>query len=133
MSSSGPRRVVAGLLLPVIAITLAAGGLLISVPGRTSALAVVIALLIVAWALCGALTARAAERTPQWEFAAGAIAASVAAGAGRLADRSTGGQHHLATGVSVVAAAIMVAISVHLLLALPDGRLASTGRRAFAG
>jgi len=133
MSSSGPRRVVAGLLLPVIAITLAAGGLLISVPGGTSALAVVIALLIIAWALCGALTARAAERTPQWEFAAGAIAASVAAGAGRLADRSTGDQHHLTTGVSVIAAAVMIAISVHLLLALPDGRLASTGRRALAG
>jgi len=136
MNSGGPRRLVAGLLLPVIAIALAAAGLLIPAPGGISALAAVTAGLIVAWALCGALTARAAERTPQWELAAGAIAASVAAGAGRLAGRYTGqasGQHHLATGVSVVAAAVMVAISVHLLLALPDGRLASTGRRVFAG
>jgi signal transduction histidine kinase len=133
MNASGPRRVVAGLLLPVAAIALAVTGLLIPAGGGVGALAVVIAVLIVAWALCGALTAGARERTPQWELAAGAVAASVAAGAGRLAGRHTGGAHHLAAGVSVVAAAIMVAISVHLLLALPDGRLASAGRRAFAG
>ena len=91
-------------------------------------------MLIVAWALCGAADrVRARERTPQWELAAGAVAASVAAGAGRLASRYTGGEHHLAAGVSIVATASMVAISVHLMLALPDGRLGSPGRRAFAG
>jgi len=133
MSSSGPRRVVAGLLLPIVAIAAAAAGLAIRVPAGVTALAGVTTALIVAWALCGALTARAPERTPQWELAAGALAASVAAGAGRVAARYTGGEHHLAMGISVVASAVMVAISLHLLLALPDGRLGSAGRRACAG
>ena len=36
MNASGPRRVFAGLLLPVIAIALAVAGLLIRVPGGIS-------------------------------------------------------------------------------------------------
>ena len=130
------RRLVAGLALPLAAVALTAAGLLIPVPGGISSLAAVTAGLIVAWALCGAVTSWARERTPQWQQAAGAVAAAVAFGAGRAAVHGTyrgGGHHHLAVAVGVLAGAAMVAISVHLLLALPDGRLVSAGRRAGAG
>ena len=127
------RRLVAGLLLPLAAVALTAAGLLIPVPGGISALAAVTAGLIITWALCGAATAWARERTPQWQQAAGVVAASLAFGAGRFALHAPGGgRHHLAVAVGVLAGAAMVAISVHLLLALPDGRLASPGRRAGA-
>ena len=125
------RRLVAGLLLPLLAVALAVAGLLIPVPGGISVLAAVTAALVVAWALCGAATAWAPERTPQWQQAAGAVAAAVAAGAGRLSGRYAPGSasYHEAVAVEVLAAALMAAISVHLLLALPDGRLVSSGRR----
>jgi len=129
------RRLVAGVLLPLAAVALAVAGLLIPVPGGISDLAAVTAGLVIAWALCGAATAFAPERTPQWEQAAGALAAAVAAGAGRLSGRYVpgSGSYHGAVAVEVLAAALMAAISVHLLLSLPDGRLTSTGRRIGAG
>ncbi len=131
------RGLVAGLALPFAAIALAAAGLLIPVPGGISRPAAVTAGLIVTWALCGAVTAWARERTPQWQQAAGAVAAALAFGAGRAAAyrgaSGGGGEHRLALATGVLAGAAMVAISVHLLLALPDGRLASAGRRAGAG
>jgi signal transduction histidine kinase len=129
------RRLVAGVLLPLAAVALAVAGLLIPVPGGISALAAVTAGLVIAWALCAAATAFAPERTPQWEQAAGAVAAAVAAGAGRLSGRYVpgSGSYHGAVAIEVLAAALMAAISVHLLLSLPDGRLTSPGRRIGAG
>jgi signal transduction histidine kinase len=139
MTSAGLRGVTAGVLVPAVAIGLTAvaigltvAGLAVPVPGGISALAAVTAALIIVWAVCGALLSLLSpERTPRWQFAGGAVAASVAAGAGRLAGRYAPGQpgHHAATGVGVTFAAVMVAISLHLLLALPDGRLGSAGRR----
>jgi signal transduction histidine kinase len=112
-------------------------GLLVSVPGGISGTAWVTAALIAAWALCGAATAWAPERTPQWQQAAGAVLGAVAFGADRLsarfaAEAAPAAHRHLAVGAGMVAAALMVAVSVHLLLSLPDGRLRSRGRRACA-
>jgi signal transduction histidine kinase len=119
----------AGLLLPAAAIALAVAGLRVSVPGGVTALAAVTAGLVIAWALCAAASAQARERTPQWQLAAGAVTASVAAGAARIADRASGGQRHAALAIATVAGLLVIAISVHLLLALPDGRLYSRVRR----
>ena len=127
-----PRRIVAGLLLPAAAIAISAAGLRVSVPGGVTALSAVTAGLVVAWALCAAVTARAPERTPQWQLAAGALTASVATSAGRLAGHASGGQHRLALVIASLAAPLVIAISVHLLLALPDGRLYSRVRRVGA-
>lgn len=123
------RRMAAGLLLPAAAIALAVAGLRVSVPGGVTALAAVTAGLVIAWALCAAASAQARERTPQWQLAAGAVTASVAAGAARIADRASGGQRHAALAIATVAGLLVIAISVHLLLALPDGRLYSRVRR----
>ena len=128
-----PRRIVAGLLLPAAAIAISAAGLRVSVPGGVTALSAVTAGLVVAWALCAAVTARVPERTPQWQLAAGALTASVATGAGRLESQASGGQHRLALVIASLAAPLVIAISVHLLLALPDGRLYSRVRRVGAG
>ena len=125
------RRMVAGLLLPAAAVVLAVAGFRVSLPGGVTALAAVTAGLIVAWALCAALSAQARERTPQWQLAAGAVTASVAFSAARIAGRASG-DHHLALGIATVAGLLLIAISVHLLLALPDGRLGSRVRRVGA-
>ena len=126
------RRMAAGLLLPLAAIALAVAGLRVSVPGGVTALAAVTAGLVIAWALCAAASAQARERTPQWQLAAGAVTASVAAGAARIADRASGGQLHAARAIATVAGLLVIAISVHLLLSLPDGRLYSRVRRVGA-
>ena len=129
------RRLVAGVLLPLAAVALSVAALLIPVPGGISTTAAVTAGLIIAWAVCGAATGWARERTPQWQQATGAVAAAVALGAGRVASRLAGGSagHHAAIAACVLAAALMAAISVHLLLSVPDGRLTSSGRRIGAG
>jgi signal transduction histidine kinase len=142
------RRLAGGVLLPLAAVALAAAGLVIAVPGGISGTAWVTAALIAAWAACGAATAWAPERTPQWQQGAGALAAAVAFGASRLGARlsaeaarpatgpsgglSASAAHHLVVAAGLVAAALMIAVSVHLLLALPDGRLRGSGRRAGA-
>jgi signal transduction histidine kinase len=128
------RRLVAGLLLPLAAAGLAAAALAVPVPGAISGTAWVTAALIVSWAACGAATAWAPERTPQWQQAAGAVAAAAAFGAGRLSARYQPGSsaHHLTVAAAALAAALMAAVSVHLLLALPDGRLRSRTRQACA-
>jgi signal transduction histidine kinase len=130
------RRALAGLLLPLAAVALAAAGLTIGVRDGISGTAWVTAALVVAWALCGAATAWTPERTPQWQQAAGALLGAVALGADRLSARDAtegaAGAHRAAVAVGMVAAALMVAVSVHLLLSLPDGRLRTRGRRACA-
>ena len=131
------RRLLAGLLLPLAAIGLAGAGLLVDVPGGVSGTAWVTAALVTAWALCGAATAWAPERTPQWQQAAGALLGAVAFGADRLsarfaAESAPAAHRHLAVAAGMIAAALMVAVSVHLLLSLPDGRLRTRGRRACA-
>ena len=126
----GSRRLVAGLLLPTAAIAFSVAGLWASAPGGLSALAVVTAGLVICWALCAAVLAQTRNRTPQWQVAAGALTASVAVGACRLAGKASSGQHHIALTIATLASLLVVAISVHLLLALPDGRLHSRARRA---
>jgi signal transduction histidine kinase len=130
------RRLLAGLLLPAAALGLAPVGLLVRVPPGITATAWVTAALIAAWAVCGAATSWAPERTPQWQQAAGAVLGAVAFAADRLSARfaaeAAHGPHRLAVAVGMVAAALIVAVSVHLLLSLPDGRLRSRGRRACA-
>jgi len=132
-AAGGPlRRLLAGVLLPVAALGLAAAALLVRVPDGTTATAWVTAALIAAWAVCGAVTSWAPERTPQWQQAAGAVLGAVAFGGDRLSARfvaeAAHGPHRLAVAAGMVAAALMVAVSVHLLLSLPDGRLRSRGR-----
>jgi signal transduction histidine kinase len=128
--TSPARRLLAGVLIPLITVVIAVVGL--RTPGPLSALQAVAFGLAGVGAVSGAVLARAPQRVALWQVAFGALAASVALTAARLGDQ-TGGQHQVARGVATFAVPVVIAISVDMLLALPDGRLASRGRRLGAG
>ena len=74
-------------------------------------------------AISAAVLARSAERTPQWQLAAGTLIAAAAFGSYRLAGHLTGAPRHAAVAAGSGGALLVMAVSVHLALALPDGRL----------
>jgi signal transduction histidine kinase len=125
-ASSPARRLLAGVLLPLLTVAFAVAGL--RVPGPVPAAAAVAFGLVLVGAVSGAVLSRTAQRVALWQVAFGALAASVALAAARLGDRA-GGYHQAARVVATVAVPVVIAVSVHMLLALPDGRLAERGRR----
>jgi signal transduction histidine kinase len=130
---SAARRVVAGMVLPVVTAAIAATGLGLPAHAAPSAAAQVAFGLVLAGGLAAAILGRAPERIPRWQVAFGPLAAAVALTAARIGDEVPGGQHQAGRAVATLAAAFAVAIWVHLLLALPDGRLGSRARQAAAG
>jgi len=130
---STARRVLAGALMPVSTAALAVIGLRASVHASLPALQAVAFSLVLVGALSAAVFASAAEQVPQWQVASGALVASIALTAARIGDATPAGQHQAARAVATLAMPLIIAISVHLLLALPDGRLGGRGRRAGAG
>jgi signal transduction histidine kinase len=107
------------------------------VTGGVTATAWVTAVLIVTWAVSCAAAALAPERTPVWLQAAGTVLGAAAFATDRLSARfaeepGEAMPRHLAVAVGMVAAALLVAVSVHLMLSLPDGRLRTRARRACA-
>jgi len=129
-SSSPARRLLAGALLPLLTLAAAVDGL--RAPGPLSAPQAVAFALVLVGALSGAILARAAQRVALWQVAFGVLTASVALAAARLGDQA-GGSHQAARAVATIALPVVIAVSVHMLLALPDGRLALPGRRIGAG
>jgi signal transduction histidine kinase len=131
-SRLGPR-----LLPPAAIVVVAAIGL--RVPGLGAVDAVAFALAI-AWALAGlaevvgTVTARTAEHTAYWLIEAGALTAAVALTAARIAGQDgAGDRHQTARVLATLAAPLVIAISFHFLIALPDGRLGRPSRRITAG
>jgi hypothetical protein len=117
------RTGLSGLLAPAATVAVVAIGLRVS--GLAAAEAVGFALAI-AWAAAGLAVARTADRAVAWQIELGALTGAVALTAARL-----GGPHGQA--VATIAASLVIAISFHFLLALPDGRLARPGRRIVVG
>ncbi len=111
-------------------------GLRIPVSGEIAPVDAVAFCLALAWALVGFVDARARDRggpaVSPYHLLAGvdALVAVIALAAGRKAEtlHSWSGARDLAT----VAAIVVTAISFHFLLALPDGHLRDTARRATA-
>jgi signal transduction histidine kinase len=128
--TSPARRLLAGAVLPLLTLAVAVAGL--RTPGPVPALQAVAFGLVLIGAVSGAVLARTAQRVALWQVAFGALAAAVALAAARLGDRA-GGPHQDARAVATVAVPVVIAVSVHMLLALPDGRLAERGRRIGAG
>jgi signal transduction histidine kinase len=112
-----------GLLAPVATLAVAAIGLRVSGLGVVDAVGFA---LTIAWAAAGLAVARTADRAVAWQIALGALTGAVALTAARL-----GGPPGRA--VATIAASLVIAISFHFLLALPDGRLARPGRRIVVG
>jgi signal transduction histidine kinase len=124
------RRLLAGALIPLVTVVIAVVGL--RAAGTLSALQAVAFGLAGVGALSGAVLARSAQRVALWQVALGALTASVALTAARLGSQA-GGHHQAARGVATFAVPVLIAVSVNMLLALPDGRLASRARRIGAG
>src|SRR5580698_3749962 len=80
--SSAARRLVAGVLVPLITIVIVVLGL--RTAGPLPAVQAVAFGLVVVGALSGAILARSAQRVALWQVAFGALAASVALTAARL-------------------------------------------------
>ena len=121
----GPaRRLVPGLLVPAATAAVAAAGLRVSGLGVLDAIGFA---LVIAWAIAATVLARAADRTGYWLIALGALAGAVALTAARI-----GEQQHAARVVATLAGPLVIAISFHFLIALPDGRLGRPGWRLVA-
>jgi signal transduction histidine kinase len=126
---SAARRLLAGVLVPVLTVAIVVIGLRAPAGGLPTLQAVAFGLVVVG-AVSGAILARSAQRVAIWQVAFGALVASVALTAARIGDEA--GQHHAARAVATVAVPVVIAISCHMLLALPDGRLGGQARRAGA-
>src|SRR6266581_2789184 len=124
---SAARRILAGVLVPVITVVIAVIGL--RAPAGLPALQAVAFGLVLVGAVSGAILARTSQRVALWQVALGVLAASVALTAARIGDQAPPGQHQAARAVATLAAPLVIAISCHTLLALPDGRLGGQGRR----
>jgi signal transduction histidine kinase len=135
MTSSRARpvagRLAAGAAIPLGAVAVTAIGLRVATPRGVPALDAVAAGLVLAWALAGAVATRSRDRAPQWQVASGALAAAVALTAARLASHP-GSQHAAARAAATLAGTLVIAISFHFLLALPDGQLGGRARRIAA-
>ncbi len=131
---SAVRRLLAGVVVPAATVAVVVIGLRARAPGGIGAPLAVAYVLVCVGAVSGAILARASERVALWQVACGALAASVALSAARFGDEAGGGggRQQVARAVATIAVAAVLAISVHLLLALPDGRLSGHGRRVGA-
>jgi signal transduction histidine kinase len=116
------RRVMTGLLGPLAAAALVAVALSITVTGHSSLQDVGFGL-VAAAAIAAAVLARAPERTPQWQVAAGAVVAAAAMTCDRLAVHLGGTARPGLMAAATFGALAVIAVSVHLVLSLPDGRL----------
>ena len=120
------RRLLTGMLVPGAVVILVVLALRIPVPGGISDLQAVAFGLVLTAAITAAVLARAPERTPQWQVAAGAVTAAAALACDRLAGHVHGSAQQGAAAAGTFGALVVMAISIHLVLALPDGRLTRT-------
>jgi signal transduction histidine kinase len=126
---NGARRLAPRLLVLAATVAVTAAGL--RVPGSGSVDTVAFALTI-AWALAGIAGSVRTERNAQWQIALGALTAAVALTAARIADQPADRQQ-TARVVATLAAPLVIAISFHFLIALPDGSLGRASRRIAVG
>ena len=122
-ASTTTRRVATGMLGPIAAIAFVVAALRVPVPGNVSDLQRVGFGLVIVAAISAAVLARAAERTPQWQVAAGTVTAGATLAELPARLHLTGGSRHVAVTAYTVGALVLIAVSVHLVLGLPDGRL----------
>jgi signal transduction histidine kinase len=88
-------------------------------------------LVIVIWAIAGFVTARSCAPLGLL-ISGGATAAALAATAARVAEVHDHGGHATAQVISIMAGVVAMAVSTHVLLALPTGRLTTRSRQAVA-
>ena len=122
--TAGGRQVLPGLGAAVATVAVAAAGLRVSGLGVIDAIGFA---LVIAWAIAGVVLARAADRTAYWLIALGALDGAVALTAAQMSGQYQAAGQHAARVLATLAGTLVIAISFHFLLALPDGRLAGRG------
>jgi hypothetical protein len=122
------QRLVPGILLAATVVTVVAG-LRAQQTGTLPAVQAVAFALTVAFALAAVVATRDPGLTGQWELAAMALAGAIALTAARLGSAGPPGQHQPARAVAGIAALLVIAGTVHLVLAAPDGHLDGRRRR----
>jgi signal transduction histidine kinase len=127
-------RVAIGAVLFLATVVVAVVGARVRVAGGLAAAEAVAFGLSLVWATAGLVGLRAraqgfgrSARGPLL-ISLDSLVAAVALAAGRLADQGPGGHHTAARVVATLAAPAVTAVSFHLLLSLPDGRLAGWAR-----
>ena len=118
-------------LLNVSTLALLIGSFIVASHPPHAALWIVGDLVIVAWAATGFVTARSSAPLG-WLISSGTLAAALAAAAARVAEVHDHGGHATAQVVSIMAGVLAMAVSAHVLLALPTGLLSTRSRRAVA-
>jgi signal transduction histidine kinase len=127
-SGSLRRRLVTGILLAATVVTVVAG--LRVQPGGVSAVQVVAFALTLAFALAALVATRDPGLTGQWQLAAMALAGAIALTAARLGSAGPHDERQPARAVAGIAALLVIAGTVHLVLAAPDGHLDGRRRQA---
>ena len=122
------RRLVTGIVLAGTVVTVVAG-LRVQQPGGLPTVQAVGFALTVAFALAAVIATRDPGLTGQWQLAAIALAGAIALTAARLGSAGPPGQHQPARAVAGIAALLVIAGTVHLVLAAPDGHLDGRRRR----
>jgi signal transduction histidine kinase len=124
------------LLVFVVTVVIVVLGLRTRVAGGIAAVNAVAFGLTLVWALAAVIASHFSNR-PSGKadpypllIAADALLAAVALAAGRLAQHESIHSYGAAKSVATIVALLVTAVSFHLLLALPDGQLSGTGRRA---
>ena len=125
-------RLAAAAALLAATVIIVITGLRIPAPGGLPAVQAVAFMLTLAWAVAAVIASRAPGLAGQWRVAGGALAGAVALTAARLASTGPPGQHELRRSVATIAGLLVIAATVHFVLAAPDGRLRGQARRAAA-
>jgi signal transduction histidine kinase len=112
-----------------LAVALVVAASLTSVPHGRGALHVAVAVVVVAWAVAGAIAVAAGGCRLGWLVVAGAVLAGAADLAVRLGSRTTASPPSTTRELATVAVVVLGALVVHGLCALPDGVLGTSGRR----
>jgi len=134
--AAAPRRSLPGMVLAVLAIALAVWSTLLDTHAEVGPGPVLCAVVAIVWALCAFSVCRQRPNEPLgFLMACGATAGSVA-----LMGATVMGRPGIQDSTRSVAAAgqafgltLVFAIALHAVLGLPDGTLATTARRVFAG
>ena len=125
-------RVATGVLLAAATVAVVVAGLRVHDPGGIPAAQAVGYALCLAWALAAVIASRAPGLAGPWQLAAGALTGAIGLTAARLGSQPPPGSHGLARAVATIAGPLVIAASMHFVLAAPDGRLISQARRTTA-
>src|SRR5215211_7818048 len=129
-------RTLPGIVLAVVALAGAVWAVLVDTATRVGPGRVLCAVVVVAWALAAAFVARQRPAAPLGVLmGAGAVCGAIAlVGAVELAHGGlSSSSRDVAFAARAFGLALAIGVAIHAALALPDGRLALTGRRVGAG